>query len=117
MPCQTAPPPGSINKMATILWVLLIVCSVVGSPHQVAAQSTVKISGSTTVHVNIFQPFKDQIEGTSGVKLEVIANSTSRGLEDLIAGRVDVAMLSSSLTTVAGKINQKQPSAVDTSAL
>jgi phosphate transport system substrate-binding protein len=103
--------------MATILWVLLIVCSVVASPNQVAAQSPVKISGSTTVNVNIFQPFKEQIETASGVKLEVIANSTGRGLEDLIAGRVDVAMLSSSLTAVAGKINQKQPGAVDTSTL
>jgi phosphate transport system substrate-binding protein len=103
--------------MATILWVLLIVCSVVASLHQVAAQSPVKISGSTTVNVNIFQPLKEQIETASGVKLEVIANSTGRGLEDLIAGRVDVAMLSSSLTAVAGKINQKQPGAVDTSTL
>jgi phosphate transport system substrate-binding protein len=103
--------------MATILWVLLIVCSVVASPHQVAAQSTVKISGSTTVHLNVFQPFKAQIETSAGVKLEVIANSSSHGLEDLIAGRVDGAMLSSPLTAMAGKINQKQPGAVDTSTL
>jgi phosphate transport system substrate-binding protein len=103
--------------MATLLRVLLIVCSVLASLHQVAAQSAVKISGSTTVNLNVFQPFKAQIETASGVKLEVIANSSGHGVEDLIAGRVDVAMLSSPLTAVAAKINQKQPGAVDTSAL
>ena len=41
MPCPTAPRRESKNKMATLLWVLLIVCSVVASPHQVAAQSAV----------------------------------------------------------------------------
>jgi ABC-type phosphate transport system substrate-binding protein len=102
--------------MATLLWILLIACSVVTLLHQVAAQSTVKISGSTTVDLNVFQPFKGQIETASGVELEVVANSSPHGLEDLVAGRVDVAMLSSPLTAVAGKINQKQPGAVDTSA-
>jgi phosphate transport system substrate-binding protein len=103
--------------MAMLLWISLIVCSVVASLHQVAAQSTVKISGSTTVNVDIFRPFKAQIETASGVTLEVIANSSGQGLEDLIAGRVDVAMLSSQLTAVAGKINQKQPDAVGTCTL
>jgi phosphate transport system substrate-binding protein len=112
-----APLRGSENKMATLLWILLIVCSVMASLHQVAAQSAVKISGSTTVNVNIFRPFKAQIETASGVTLEVIANSSGQGLEDLIAGRVDVAMLSASLAAVAGKINQKQPGAVDTSTI
>jgi hypothetical protein len=72
--------------MAMILWVLLIVCSVVASPLQVAAQSPVQISGSTTVNLNVFQPFQAQIETASGVKLKVIANSSSHGLEDLNAG-------------------------------
>jgi phosphate transport system substrate-binding protein len=103
--------------MATLLWIVLTVCSVVASSHQAAAQSTVKISGSTTVNLNVFQPFKTQIETASGVTLEVIANSSPHGLDDLIAGRADVAMLSSPLTAVAGKINQKQPGAVDTSTL
>jgi phosphate transport system substrate-binding protein len=103
--------------MATLLWILLIVRSVVTPLDQVAAQSTVKISGSTTVNLNVFQPFKAQIETASGVELEVIANSSPRGLDDLIAGRADVAMLSSQLTAVAGKLNQKQPGAVDTSTL
>jgi ABC-type phosphate transport system substrate-binding protein len=103
--------------MATLLWVLLIVCSALAPLHQLAAQSAVKISGSTTVNLNVFQPFKAQIETASGVKLEVVANSSGHGLEDLVAGRVDVAMLSSTLTAVAGKINHKQPGAVDTSTL
>jgi phosphate transport system substrate-binding protein len=117
MPCQTALLRGRNDKMATILWVLMIVCFMVASPLQVAAQSPVQISGSTTVNLNVFQPFQAQIETASGVKLKVIANSSSHGLEDLIGGRVDVAMLSSPLTAVASKINQKQPGAVDTSTL
>jgi phosphate transport system substrate-binding protein len=116
MPYQTALLQGWETMMATLLWVLLIVCSV-ASLDQVAAQSTVKISGATTVNLNVFQPFKAQIETASGVKLEVIANSSGHGLEDLIAGRADVAMLSSPLTAVAGTLNQKQPGAVDTSTL
>jgi phosphate transport system substrate-binding protein len=103
--------------MATLLWIVLIAYSVVTPLHQVAAQSTVKISGSTTVNLNVFQPFKAQIETAPGVTLEVIANSSGQGLEDLIAGRADVAMLSSPLVAVAGKINQKQPGAVDMSTL
>jgi phosphate transport system substrate-binding protein len=103
--------------MATLLWILLIVYFVVTPLHQVAAQSTVKISGSTTVNLNVFQPFKTQIETASGVTLEVIANSSPHGLDDLIAGRADVAMLSSQLTAVADKVNQKQPGAVETSTL
>jgi hypothetical protein len=45
MPYQTAPLQGRKNNMAMLFGILLIVCSVVASPHQVAAQSTVKISG------------------------------------------------------------------------
>jgi hypothetical protein len=57
MTCQTAPLRGRNDKMATKLWVLLIVCSVVASPLQVAAYSPVQISVSTTVNLNVFQPF------------------------------------------------------------
>jgi hypothetical protein len=57
MTYQTAPLRGRNDKMATKLWVLLIVCSVVASPLQVAAYSPVQISGSTTVNLNVFQPF------------------------------------------------------------
>jgi phosphate transport system substrate-binding protein len=103
--------------MARLLWIVLIMCSVVVSLHQVAAQSTVKISGSITVNPNVFQPFKAQIEMASGVKLEAIANSSLPGLADLVVGRVTVAMLSSSLTAETAKINQKQPGPVDMSTL
>jgi phosphate transport system substrate-binding protein len=117
MTYQSAPLRGRNNKRATILWVLLIVCSVVASPLQVAARPTVEISGSTSVNLHVFQPFKVQIETASVVELEVMANSSIHGREDLIAGRVDVAMLSSPLTAVADKIKQKQPDAVDMSTL
>jgi hypothetical protein len=63
--------------MATILWVLVIVCSVVPYIHQVAAQSPVQISGSTTVNLNVFQPFQAQTETASGVKLKVISSRRS----------------------------------------
>src|SRR5262245_4805651 len=70
IPCQTASLRGRKHNMATLLWILLIVCSVVASPHQLAAQSTVKISGSNTGNLNVFQNFKAQIETASGIKLE-----------------------------------------------
>ena len=103
--------------MTTVLWLALLCYSVVASPQQAAAQSAVKVHGSTTVNLTIFKPFKVQIETTAGVTLEVLANSSGHGLTDLVAGRADMAMLSSPLLAVAGKLNQKQPGAVDTSLL
>jgi hypothetical protein len=69
VPFQTAPLRGSKNTMATLLQVLLIVCSVVASLAHAAAQSSVKISGSTTVNLNVFPPFKAQIETAARVKV------------------------------------------------
>jgi hypothetical protein len=69
VPFQTAPLRGSKNTMATLLRVLLIVCSGVASLHHAAAQSAAKISGSTTANLNVFHPFKAQIETAARVKV------------------------------------------------
>ena len=82
-----------------------------------AQPAELRVMGSSTVYANIFQPHKDAIEAASGVKLSVVSSSSGRGLADLVAGRADVAMLSSPLADVAKKANEKTPGAVDTTGL
>jgi len=82
-----------------------------------SAQSVVKVTGSTTINAILFQPRKAEIEKMAGVSIDVIGNSSSRGLADLSSGRSDIAMISSPLAEIAQKVNEKTPGAVDASAL
>lgn len=75
------------------------VASVVPAP----AQTPLRVNGSTTVTANIFQGKEKEIEAGTGTPIALVSNGSGKGLADLVAGRADVAMLSSPLADVAKK--------------
>ena len=78
-----------------------------------AQASSLKISGSTTVASAILLPMEQQIEDASGVDLDIIANGSSRGINDLINGQSALAMISAPLDVAIKKINKKAPGSLD----
>ncbi|QEI42025.1 Phosphate-binding protein PstS [Dolichospermum sp. UHCC 0315A] len=68
-------------------------------PATVASGTTVKIDGSTsmvTINQNLKNGFEKQFPGT---KVDAVANGTDKGINDLLAGKVDIAAASRPLTT------------------
>ena len=67
-------------------------------PTTVASGTTVKIDGSTsmvTINQNLKNGFEKQFPGT---KVEAVGNGTDKGIQDLLAGNVDIAAASRPLT-------------------
>ena len=67
-------------------------------PTTVASGTTVKIDGSTsmvTINQSLKNGFEKQFPGT---KVETMGNGTDKGIQDLLAGKVDVAGASRPLT-------------------
>jgi phosphate transport system substrate-binding protein len=67
-------------------------------PTTVASGTTVKIDGSTsmvTINQNLKNGFEKQFAGT---KVEAFGNGTDKGIQDLLAGKVDIAAASRPLT-------------------
>lgn len=67
-------------------------------PTTVASGTTVKIDGSTsmvTINENLKNGFEKQFPGT---KVETNGNGTDKGIEDILAGKVDIAAASRPLT-------------------
>ncbi len=70
------------------------------------------IHGSTTVYTNIFKKQQSSIETKSNIKLNILANGTARGIIDLLNGKTDMAMISSSLETAIAQINKSNPGTI-----
>jgi phosphate transport system substrate-binding protein len=67
-------------------------------PKTVASGTTVKIDGSTsmvTINQNLKNGFEKQFPGT---KVEAVGNGTDKGIQDLLAGKVEIAAASRPLT-------------------
>lgn len=67
-------------------------------PTTVASGTTVKIDGSTsmvTINQSLKNGFEKQFPGT---KVETMGNGTDKGIQDLLAGKVDIAAASRPLT-------------------
>ena len=67
-------------------------------PTTVASGTTVKIDGSTsmvTINQNLRKGFEKQFPGA---KVEAVGNGTDKGIQDLLAGKVDIAAASRPLT-------------------
>ncbi len=74
-----------------------------------AFADTVKMSGSTTVMEALIEPYGQQIEKGADVSLDVVANGSSNGFNDLLEGRTDMAMISAPLDLMIDKMEAKQP--------
>lgn len=83
----------------------------------VMAAGKLTISGSTTVDNTIMTPFRGEIEGKSGLELNVVGNGSGQGVADLEAGKADVAMISSPLDAVVSKSNAKKPGSLSGAGL
>jgi hypothetical protein len=74
-----------------------------------ALADTVKLAGSATVVNAVVNPSRQNVEKASGHTLQIVNNSTGKGLVDLTERNADIAMISSQLETalataeVAGK--------------
>jgi phosphate transport system substrate-binding protein len=67
-------------------------------PKTVASGTTVKIDGSTSM-VTINQSLKNGFEKKfPGTKVEAVGNGTDKGIQDLLAGKVEIAAASRPLT-------------------
>src|SRR5262245_14450995 len=94
---------GRVLKGFTAMFVgITAAVAVSGS---VLAQSELRLNGSTTVTANVVQGKEKGLEAAAGAKLAIVSNGSGKGLADLVAGRADVAMLSSPLADVAKKNN------------
>jgi ABC-type phosphate transport system substrate-binding protein len=82
-----------------------------------AAAAPVRITGAPSFNEAVFQPYKAQIERQTGTTLAIVAINSARGIDDLFAGRADIAMLGARLAAVVKQITDKRPNPLDTSRL
>jgi phosphate transport system substrate-binding protein len=80
------------------------------------ANADVKVHGATTVAFGLMNPQKSKIEKLAGVALTILPSSTSHGLNDLVQGKADIAMLAEPLESIAASMNGKQPGLIDPAA-
>jgi phosphate transport system substrate-binding protein len=76
------------------------------------AQTPLRLSGSTTVQ-GALQSRQAALEKDIGRRIEFSGMGTTAGLLSLLAGRADIAMLSSPLDEVAQKVAEKKGGGVD----
>lgn len=85
------------NRFLTVLTIGLLA----SSP---AFAGELRVNGSTTVNAAVFDVSKAVIEKETGLTLKIVANGSGHGLEDLLKGNADVAMISASLETEKPKL-------------
>jgi phosphate transport system substrate-binding protein len=82
----------------------------------VQAQTALRFVGATTLEKSI-RPLAAEIGKAHNATIELVPNGAGRGLEDLVAGKANVAMFAGSLDYFAAQINEKTPGAVDPARL
>ncbi|MGO8915420.1 MAG: substrate-binding domain-containing protein [Stellaceae bacterium] len=73
----------------------------------IACAETVEVHGSTTVSASLLTPKKADIEKAAGVELQIVGNGSGRGLADLVAGTVKLAMISAPLADEVNSLKAK----------
>ncbi|MBI5380267.1 MAG: substrate-binding domain-containing protein [Opitutae bacterium] len=76
------------------------------------AQTAIKFNGSSTTH-KMLLPYADAIASAHKAKIVFVPNGTGRGLEDLAAGRADVAMITGDLSYFAQLLNEAKAGTID----
>lgn len=82
-----------------------------------AATAAVRVSGAPSFNQTVFQLYKSEIEQQAGTSISVVSVTSERGVDDLFAGRADIAMLGARLATVAKTIGDKRATPIDMSRL
>jgi len=83
---------------------------------QGANAQTVRMHGAVAFS-NMADAQKAAIESKSGVKIEVVANGSGRGLMDLVGGQADIALVAGPLAAVAEVMNKEKPGSLDVSQM
>lgn len=81
------------------------------------AEAAMRLHDAATVAKTIVQPAQQTIEKKIGLPLKIVANGFGNGLQDLSAGRADVAMIAAPLEVEANIVNRQTPGALDPSSL
>ena len=81
------------------------------------AWADLSLHGSGTVARGIVLPHQEEIEQASELSLDVVVNGSGNGLQDLAAGRADVAMISAPVAVEAAIVNGRTPGALDTDGM
>jgi phosphate transport system substrate-binding protein len=87
---------------------LLLLAGVAALP----AQPVIRFNGSSTTHKMVL-PYAAEVGAAHHAKLEFIPNGTGRGVEDLAAGRADIAMITGDLAYFARLLNEAKPGTID----
>lgn len=81
-----------------------LLASAVGAQADEMKASVVRVDGSTTVTNAVFAPHQKDIEKAAGVSIELYPTSSGKGVEALLNGHTDVAMISTDLAEVLAKL-------------
>ena len=94
--------PSNLPKEKTMKKVLLTAVAVAAATLAgSAAADTVKISGASIVFSAIVSPAKGAVEKSTGHTLELFSSNASKGLNDLLVGATDIAMVSVTMDVAA----------------
>lgn len=96
-------------RIATILIVAAGVAAGAGTRPAVAVDAAISIQGSTVFNHRLIEPHRQDIERLSGQVLSVVPSKSIHGLMALIGGRIEVAMISTSLASEVAYLRQRDP--------
>ena len=82
-----------------------------------SALADMDVHGSGTVGRGIILPNEEAIEAATGLSLNIVVNGSGNGLQDLAAGRADMAMISAPISAEADIVNAASAGALDISGM
>jgi len=95
------------SVQASVLSLLLLAVAPV-----LTAQPVIRFNGSSTTHKMVL-PYAAELAAAHNTKIEFVPNGTGRGIEDLAAGRADIAMVTGDLAYFAQLLNDAKPGTID----
>lgn len=85
--------------MKILVCFLLLFCS-----GTTAAAERVRLHGSTTVIQRLMEPGREALKQATGVELTLVGNGTVKGVEDLLAGQCDGALIAEELADAVASL-------------
>lgn len=99
--------------MKTIKYLAVAVLATVGiGAAPLSAETVLKFNGSSTTHKMVL-PYATSAGAAHGATIAFVPNGTGHGVEDLAAGRADVAMVTGTIEYFADLLNARKPGTID----
>ncbi|MBV8939251.1 MAG: substrate-binding domain-containing protein [Alphaproteobacteria bacterium] len=86
------------------VWFLALAVAAGVSAAVPARAAELRVHGSSSMEAAVFRAHKGELERATGLTLNVAANGSARGLEDLLRGDADIAMISAPLQSEKDKV-------------